>query len=302
MLVKLLFILCLATLFLRGVICGPVSLLFESNGQSLKLGEIKLRDRQEVRVHEHSTSCNRGNKGLLRMIELHIEFCDGKSWVRLLDKKVARNSSTVIGVDCQDIKKRGYSKGDGMYWLDPDGGSTENAFQAYCDMTSYNGGWTMCYTTADKAKPRTEVTYDPRLLYGSAGYRTNCNNIPFSEIIFTDHQTGNKAYFKRKSNLPMMAALNYGKTASAFGLWEGVGTSKANSYQLLICDTSFYSGFLVSGYIKNCYKKCNDWCDDTKSPYFRTSSTDASFKGVAFNTNGHHPNVPNNRLMSVGLR
>ena len=76
---------------------------------------------------------------------------------------------SVIGVDCQDIKKRGYSKGDGMYWLDPDGGSTKNAFQAYCDMTSYNGGWTMCYTTADKAKPRTEVTYNPQLLYGSDG-------------------------------------------------------------------------------------------------------------------------------------
>jgi len=30
----------------RGVVCGPVSVLFESNGQSLKLGEIKLRDRQ----------------------------------------------------------------------------------------------------------------------------------------------------------------------------------------------------------------------------------------------------------------
>ena len=124
----------------------------------------------------------------------------------------------------------------------------------------------------------------------------------FSEIIFIDHQTGNKAYFKRKSNLPMMAALNYGKTASAFGLWEGVETNKAYSYQLLICNHSFYSGFFVSGYTNNCYKKCDSWCHDTKSPYFRTAPAPSSQKGVAFNTNGHHPNVPNNRLMSVGLR
>jgi len=158
----------------------------------------------------------------------------------------------------------------------------------------------MCYTSADKPKPRTEVTYNPQLLYGSDGYRTNCNNIPFTEIIFMDHQTGGKAYFKRRSNLPIIAAPNYGKQGSAYGLWNGVGTNKAYSYQLLICDHSFYSGFMVSGFTNNCYKHCDSWCSDTGSPYFRTASTHASYNGVAFNKNGHRRAGPG--LISVGLR
>ena len=121
--------------------------------------------------------------------------------------------------------------------------------------------------------------------------------------MFVDHQTGKKAYFKRRTKTPRITpASNYGKAAGTYGLWDGVGTSNAYSYQLLICDTSFYTGFFVSGYTGNCYKQCNNWCGDKASPYFRTASTNANYKGVAFNSNGHHPNIPSNRLISVGLR
>ncbi|KAJ7388496.1 calcium ion binding [Desmophyllum pertusum] len=288
MLLKLAFVLFLATLSLKGAVCGPVNVLFESNGQSLKLGEIKLGELQEVRVKESTTTCNLGNKGLLRMRELHLEFCDGKSWVQLLDQKVAPNVREKAGTDCLDIKKRGRSQGDGMYWLDPDAGSHSNAFLAYCDMTSYNGGWTMCYTTDEYVKPKTEVTYSAQFPYGTDGYRTNCNNIP-------------KVSFKRQTKTPITAAPNYGNAART-GLWDGVGTNNAYSYQLLICDHSFYSGFFVSGYTASCYKQCNSWCSDKASPYFRTASTNAAYKGVAFNTNGHQPNILSNRLISVGVR
>ncbi|KAJ7386655.1 calcium ion binding [Desmophyllum pertusum] len=306
MLLKLPFIICLATMVLKGAVCGPLNdVLYESNGQSLKLSEIKLGKRQEIRVQESTAKCSSDNKGLLRIVDLHLEFCDGKSWVRLSDEMVAQNSREKAGIDCQDIKTRGLSQGDGLYWLDPDAGSHSNAFLAYCDMTSYNGGWTMCYTTDDKVKPKTEVTYNTQFTYGRDGYRTNCNNIPFTEIMLVDHVTGAKCYFKREAtnhDLPITAAANYGNAASTYGLWHGVGASNAYHYQLLICDHSFFSGFFVSGYTSNCYKRCNSWCGDKASPYFRTASTDAGYKGVAFNTNGHYPNVRSNRLVSVGLR
>ncbi|XP_067041976.1 uncharacterized protein [Acropora muricata] len=202
--------------------------------------------------------------------------------------------------NCHDIKTQIGTAIDGMYWLDPDGGNSSNAFLAYCDMTSYNGGWTMCYTTDEYAKPKSEVTYNPDFPYGVDGYRTNCNNISFTEITFVDHQNGSKVYFKRKSNHTVKAAANYGKNGSAFGLWDAVGASSSYFYELLICDDPFYSGFMVSGFTGNCSKQCHHWCGDFSSPYFRTASNSSLYKGVAFNTNGARE--VSKRLMSVGLR
>ena len=122
----------------------------------------------------------------------------------------------------------------------------------------------------------------------------------FTEIMFVDHQTGNKAYFKRQVNQSITAADNYGNGASTYGLWDGVGVNSAYHYQLLICDTSFYAGFFVSGHRSNCFKLCNNWCGDVDSLYFRTASTDTHYLGVAFNTNGHRSH--SNGLISVGLR
>ena len=117
--------------------------------------------------------------------------------------------------------------------------------------------------------------------------------------MFLDHQTLAKVYFKRRTNQSIKANSNYGNNASTYGLWDGVGVNKTYDYQLLICDTSFYGGFFVSGYT-NCYKQCGQWGGDLVSPYFRTASTNSGYSGVAFNTNGHRP--VNKRPISVGLR
>ena len=124
--------------------------------------------------------------------------------------------------------------------------------------------------------------------------------------MFIDHEPERKAYFTRRSQTPITAADNYRYNhGSVNGLWDGVlpdglGASHYHSYQLLICDNHFFSGFFVSAYTNSCYKDCHSWCNDKQSPYFRTASTNPGYKGVAFNENGHRR--LSNRLISVGLR
>ena len=125
--------------------------------------------------------------------------------------------------------------------------------------------------------------------------------------MFIDHHTGEKAYFKRQTRQTIKVAENYGKTAATYGLWDSVRANETFSYQLLICDQKSnpnmkYSGFFISGYTGECYKTCDNWCDDKDSPYFRTSSGNIGYKGVAFNVNAHAPNTVSNKLISVGLR
>ena len=92
-----------------------------------------------------TTDCNTDLEGALRYNsdQKMIEFCNGHIWRPTFVSLKNGQSKYYAALSCKEILNSGHSRGDGMYWIDPDDdGDFSNAFQVFCDMTTDGGGWT----------------------------------------------------------------------------------------------------------------------------------------------------------------
>ncbi len=91
------------------------------------------------------------------------------------DGQTTTGTQSMPGFSCRTIKNQGSSTGDGIYYIDPNGGEVSDAFQVYCDMTYNGGGWTMLM----KATRGTTFNYD-------SSYWTTTNTLNPTDLTRND--------------------------------------------------------------------------------------------------------------------
>ncbi|KAJ7390361.1 hypothetical protein OS493_025612 [Desmophyllum pertusum] len=90
-----------------------------------------------IKFSDTAENCTLSTAGTVRYSTSQntLQLCDGSAWLPLV------------------TAGKGQSRGNGLYWIDPNGGSTDDSFQAFCDMDTERGGWTLVASKVSQRFP-----------------------------------------------------------------------------------------------------------------------------------------------------
>ena len=174
------------------------------------------------------------------------------------------STQQLAGESCATIAAHGHSRGAGLYWIDPDGFDSSNAFQAHCLMDTDGGGWTVVYQHHPQSNLNSLGTpYDlvsPVLMQGASealiGYRTAAGVV-----------TGNVARFALPGDWRARNPLSAPATDVWVDTWVN-GSSEGS--RLLRYGTGSFSNRCEHGWTGTWGRLC---IQSTRAPFFASFAT-----------------------------
>lgn len=168
-----------------------------------------------VKVGNDSTTCSSTMAGSIRWNGSQFQGCNGTNWVQLDNNRLGSGlSSSEAGLSCKAIKTDYSTSASGTYWIDPDGTGSGIAFQAYCDMSTDGGGWTLALNLD---------TSDGHVMWWADSLWTNSSTYGSASSPFTaDHK--NESFYSLTGTTKIMVVVHQQGTYVGWKSFSKVNT------------------------------------------------------------------------------